>query len=344
MRTTFTRFVPILVIVFLVACTKSDHSSPAPAADTTTITVNVRDVDSWSSTNTGLSAAAGATVYLYDSQSAVTANTPSYTKTTGSDGSINISVSYKSQYYIVVTKNSQSDIDGGYLVSGVFQSDNDVLQSPAQVNSAAGWPKFADINGDGKIDSKDEAAADVITPKQNQAVTYTAYIVQPAAAEQIALTNPVYPVISHSITNASLCEGSITATFTCPEKLWDATTHTLMFVDDSKTLRRVNGVFIDIGIGYMATYNLSGDVNIGTVSEGPVLTYSNVSTVNGTVTGTLSALIEPGACSSETDYKTSYVQNIGVQLCYSTLVNVFQVKGGTTYIGSNQIHIAQPGS
>jgi len=45
----------------------------------------------------------------------------------------------------------------GYKVIGYFQDANDVAKSPTQQDAAPGRFKYADVNGDGKIDQNDRA-------------------------------------------------------------------------------------------------------------------------------------------------------------------------------------------
>jgi hypothetical protein len=175
MKKTFTKlFAACAVLTFIGACKKDAKTTTT--TDTTSITVTVKDVSSWSSTNTALTSVSGATVNLYDSQAAVTANTPLYTKTTDQTGSINIPVSFKSQYFITVKSGAESNIYTGYLIMGVFQTSADLQNGVIQSGSVIGGPRFEDVNGDGVINAGDKVTADVITPKQNATVQYTSYI------------------------------------------------------------------------------------------------------------------------------------------------------------------------
>jgi len=113
-----------------------------------------------------------ATVSLYRSMADVLNNSPAYTQTVGDVNYVDITVEYLSKYYVVVTRGAAKNYYAGFLPIGIFQSQADINNSPAQTPAAAvGGVKFKDINGDGVINNSDKTDAPAIFLTKN-ATTY----------------------------------------------------------------------------------------------------------------------------------------------------------------------------
>jgi len=162
----------IVIITQSFTCNKKDDT----VTPTTTVEITVKDGNSWSASNTSLSISSAATINLYATQTDVTNNTPKYTATTDQTGVAKIPVNFQSQYLLTVQKGNAKNIINGLLVIGTFQSQAEIANSASQATAVVGGPKFADVNGDGKIDSNDKVTADVIIPIQSQNVTKTSII------------------------------------------------------------------------------------------------------------------------------------------------------------------------
>ncbi len=60
-------------------------------------------------------------------------------------------------YYFSASKNGAVDLIDGYIVKGVFESQEDIDNYPPQNQpSQIGDLKFMDVNGDGKVDEDDQ--------------------------------------------------------------------------------------------------------------------------------------------------------------------------------------------
>ncbi|GAA4329461.1 hypothetical protein GCM10023149_34170 [Mucilaginibacter gynuensis] len=328
-----------LTITQFTNCGKS--GGPDDGGGSTSIDIIVKDADSWSSVNTSLSNVGGATVKLYDSQQAVTTDKPVYTATADDAGHVVIPVEYKSQYFIKASKGNLSNIYEGYVIFGVFINATEVAAAGIQPTPAIGWPKVADINGDGSITEADKTTADVIVPLKDNRLKKTIYVAKPVAGQKmVTLSNPEYPVTKASLQHPDQCFGSIVSDFTCPEKFYD-TAKGLLFVDDSKVLRYINGVLLVKGVGNV--FDITGKINAGIATvEGKTLTYTNIVLKNGVVTGKVAAIIEPGSCSDEPDYKLSYVYDLTIALGYTSLNNVIHAAAGSPFTeGTNRTSVAQ---
>jgi len=108
-------------------------------------------------------ATGSAMVNLYRNMTDVANNFPLYTQSTNDNNSVDITVDYISQYYVVVTKGAAKNYYSGYIPVGIFQSQMDINNSPTQTPAGTiGGVKFKDINGDGAINNSDKTDAPVI--------------------------------------------------------------------------------------------------------------------------------------------------------------------------------------
>lgn len=161
-----TLFLFTVIVATALSCSKSKTVTPTPAA-ATTVEVTVDEG------RTG-TAAATATVYLYQSQDSVTSNTPKYTQTTDQNNTAKITVAYQPQYFVVVKKGTESNYYSGLIPIGIFATQTDIDSSPFQSPAGViGGVKYQDTNGDGKIDSKDDAAAPTVSVKVSTNNTFT---------------------------------------------------------------------------------------------------------------------------------------------------------------------------
>jgi hypothetical protein len=134
----------------------------------TSIEFTVKDGKSWS-VNNSLNVVSGATINLYESQADVTSEVVKYTAVTDASGKVTIPVAFKSYYYFTVQKGNAKNIYNDLLVAGIFQSQ-DEIQSSAQQSP---WPtvgsvKYADLNGDGIINSLDKANSGFVQVVESQ--------------------------------------------------------------------------------------------------------------------------------------------------------------------------------
>lgn len=97
--------------------------------------------------------------------------------TTDDDGKLIIILEDR-EYYYQVTKGNASNIFNGFLIAGIFQSEDEALSSPhqpSQINTPtgpvrAGGLKFADLNGDGIINSDDRPVGGYVALSSSQDV------------------------------------------------------------------------------------------------------------------------------------------------------------------------------
>ncbi|MEO6498646.1 MAG: hypothetical protein ABIN95_06525 [Mucilaginibacter sp.] len=328
-------------------CGKDSNTIIITPGDTTKtgqtiIEITVKDADSWTSENSGLTNVSGATVRLFNSLAAVKTNHADGTGTTDSKGVVLVKVSGAGDYYFTVSKGDATNIYSGYLINKVYINNSEL--AGAEINQptpAVGWPKVTDLNGDGTISANDEQNADMVTATANKTVKRVLYVAKPIAPKIIEVSNPIYPETKPSMQLPGQCYGTLVMDFTCPEKFWSNADQTLLFIDIEKTMYKTNGVVILTGTG--DGYSLTGKLNAGTATpEGKTLTFSNIVARNGVITGKVSALIEPGSCSSEVNYLDTYVFDLKAALCFTTFNNVIHATAGESYIkGSTDINYSR---
>lgn len=143
------KFTGLFFLGLLVAglsCKKSQTTA-------TTLTITVTD-------GAANSVAAAATVYLYESSAAVTANTPKYTTTTDQNGKATITIAYLSQYFVIAQKGAEKNYFSGLIPAGIFKTQADIQDNPVQTPPGViGGVRFQDTNGDGAITTADDVAA-----------------------------------------------------------------------------------------------------------------------------------------------------------------------------------------
>jgi hypothetical protein len=157
-----TIFFFLILLIAGLSCKKSQTS--------TTLIVTVTDG------RTG-SVAAGASVFLYDSSAGVASNSPKYSATTDQNGKVSITIAFVSQYFVVAQNANEKNYYGGLIPTGIFKTQTDIQDSPAQTPSAViGSVKFQDTNGDGAITAADDVPAPSASIAANTANSFSTTI------------------------------------------------------------------------------------------------------------------------------------------------------------------------
>lgn len=158
--------------------TQSASSTTDFEVKSTTIEFTVRDGNSWTPQNYVMNAVAGATITLYDNREDVTNNVVKYTAVTDVSGKATIPVAY-TDYSYTVQKGNAKNIYNGLLITGVFQSHEEVDSSPKQSPYASpGSVRFADINADDVINDGDKINSGTVKTVQHENVTVEVVIYQ----------------------------------------------------------------------------------------------------------------------------------------------------------------------
>ena len=96
-------------------------------------------------------AVSGAVINLRDSQ-----GRELDTHTTDTNGNLTITL-VDGKYFYKVTKGTASIISkDGFIIAGMFTSQEEILNSPFQTSAVVGGLKFADLNWDGRINDDDK--------------------------------------------------------------------------------------------------------------------------------------------------------------------------------------------
>ena len=147
---------PFFLIILLTAALSCKKSQNA-----TTLEITVVDGV------TGMPAA-GATVNLYGHAADVTGGSPVFSLTTDQTGKVKLPVDHPNQFFIIAFKAAERNYYNGLIPVGIFKTQADIQDSPAQTPSAIiGGVKFKDTNGDGAITSADDT-----TPPSNYITAY----------------------------------------------------------------------------------------------------------------------------------------------------------------------------
>jgi len=98
-----------------------------------------------------------ATINIFITREDADNNKPRYTGKTNSNGILTISVPAQEIYYLAATNNNAKGTKNGFLINGIFKSQEDINMSPGQTPAAQiGDLIFSDINGDGVVDDLDK--------------------------------------------------------------------------------------------------------------------------------------------------------------------------------------------
>lgn len=98
-----------------------------------------------------------ATVYIYTSTADVDGNKPAYSGKTNANGVFAISVPVQEKYYVTAVNGNARGTKNGFLITGIFKSQQQINDSPGQTPAAkVGDLVFADTNGDGIVNDRDK--------------------------------------------------------------------------------------------------------------------------------------------------------------------------------------------
>lgn len=137
----------------LASCEKTDEQ----ATVNNEIKIKVYSTKTWKATTFKMDFVVGATVHLIYGSDTITA-------LTDNNGVATFSNVKEKVYGVIASKGelsnltNKSTIDNeitGYLIIGVYNSQEDIESSAAYSNAIIGGPKLADVNGDGLINNND---------------------------------------------------------------------------------------------------------------------------------------------------------------------------------------------
>ena len=116
------------------------------------------DGTTWTQENTTLETVEGATVDLYRNRDSFDSGQPDLTATSDENGKVVFNDLETNTYLMVVTKDDLSNIKEGFVISGVFQSQEEIDNAEVQPgNPKPGDFRFMDLNRDGIISDDDKA-------------------------------------------------------------------------------------------------------------------------------------------------------------------------------------------
>ena len=120
--------------------------------------LTIVDGTTWTQENASLETVEGATVDLYRDKASFDAGQPVLTATSDENGKVIFNDLETNTYLMVVTKDDLSNIKEGFVISGVFQSQEEIDNAEVQPgNPSPGDFRFLDLNGDGIISDDDKA-------------------------------------------------------------------------------------------------------------------------------------------------------------------------------------------
>jgi len=147
-----------IVLAGLLLFTACDKTTDPVATIKNEIKVKVYSTTSWSAATNKMDTVTGATVSLTSDEATVTA-------ITDNKGVASFTNLKEKTYGLVVTKGDLSSLINtstinnqavGYLITGVYSSQEDILSSPINSAAVVGGPKLMDVNGDGQINNNDK--------------------------------------------------------------------------------------------------------------------------------------------------------------------------------------------
>ena len=136
----------------------------------------IKDATTWTPENPSMNAAASATIKLYASQLSFDDNMPEYTFVADNNGFAKTHDIVPGDYLMLVEKDNLSNVVDGYLIAGIFQSQQEVDNSPQQDGATVGGLKFSDVNGDYVVNSDDKVYGDNITISAAETLSKTVVI------------------------------------------------------------------------------------------------------------------------------------------------------------------------
>ena len=135
------------------------------------IEITIKDATTWTLENPGLSIVVGADAKLYAGQSSIDADTPDIIVKSDENGKATFYDLENGDYYLSVEMGDLKSSKAGFLIAGVFQSQEDIDNSPFQEDAAIGEIKYLDANGDGIISDDDMAQFRFITIPSDEPFT-----------------------------------------------------------------------------------------------------------------------------------------------------------------------------
>jgi len=137
----------------LASCEKTDEQ----ATVNNEIKIKVYSTKTWKATTFKMDFVVGATVHLISGSDTITA-------LTDNNGVATFSNVKEKVYGVIASKGELSNLTNkstigneitGYLIIGVYNSQEDIESSAAYSGAIIGGPKLADVNGDGLINDND---------------------------------------------------------------------------------------------------------------------------------------------------------------------------------------------
>ncbi len=127
----------------------------------------IKDATSWSMSNNELAPVEEAGIKLYKNQSSIDSGIADFTAKSDINGKAILYDLEAGDYFLSVEKgNLQSSING-FLIDGIFQSQEEIDSSPFQAGAAIGEIKYVDINGDGLLNDDDQSLFYSVTISNN---------------------------------------------------------------------------------------------------------------------------------------------------------------------------------
>lgn len=125
--------------------------------------LTIKDGTSWTQQNPNLALAEGAVVDLYISQSSFDAGTPDFTATSDENGELVFNDLAEGTYFMLVAKGDLSNIKDGFLIDGVFQTQEEIDGGAIHSgNPQPGDLRLVDLNGDAIISNDDKVEYQII--------------------------------------------------------------------------------------------------------------------------------------------------------------------------------------
>ena len=126
--------------------------------------LTIKDGTSWTQEIPTLAAVEGATADLYISQISFDTGKPDFTATSDENGNIVFNDLADGTYFMVVTKGDLSNILAGFLIDGVFQTQEEIDGAAIHTgNPQPGDFKLVDLNGDAIIANDDKVDYQILT-------------------------------------------------------------------------------------------------------------------------------------------------------------------------------------
>ncbi|TRX59986.1 PKD domain-containing protein [Fulvivirga sp. M361] len=129
----------------------------------TSIDLTIKDANSWTIENPELLLVVGADAKLYTSQSSIDSKTPDFVAKSDENGKAVFYDLENGNYYLSVEMGDSKSSKDGFLIYGVFQTQEDIDNSAPQDGAVIGGIKYTDVNGDGLISDDDKAQFRFIT-------------------------------------------------------------------------------------------------------------------------------------------------------------------------------------